>query len=383
MRVRVVTQPFKADDGSGDALAAALATGGYARLDVVVAWAKVSGLSRVEVALKAFRGNGGKASLLVGVDAHGSTKADLLRALPMFDEAWFYYDPGERTFHPKLYLASNEDGAWALVGSSNLTAGGLFTNYELGVELKLTLALPDDEVAYRELVNYRERLLATPAACRVLDEEGIAWLEEKGLLPPPDNGDGASDKARRPTKTIGPAVPGLRSAPPAPKPPAPVGQPPPATVPGPAPKAPSPTASPVQPGFWKLLSANDVSLSSSPGQMIVPIRFLPFFGELVEQPTTVSGAKQYERLFPVSYSDGNTVKTLKARVIHYVPGKDHARSNAEVRFTLHNRDILKTLEKGDVLVFTRGSDDVVGVRRQATPPVGAAGRWGWLGRSSP
>ena len=61
---------------------------------------------------------------------------------------------------------------------------------------------------------------------------------------------------------------------------------------------------------------------------------------------------QSERYFGLKYeNNGETVEN--ARVIFYVPSPLHPRKNSEVRFALRNREIFRTFEQGDVLIFTK------------------------------
>ena len=43
-----------------------------------------------------------------------------------------FHNPLPHTFHPKLYLFKSDDHAEMVMGSGNLTEGGLYTNYEAG-----------------------------------------------------------------------------------------------------------------------------------------------------------------------------------------------------------------------------------------------------------
>ena len=97
---------------------------GNTELKIAVAWAKRSGLGRIWDALQDFRNAGGHITLIVGVSEGGASKEGLELAAQIADESYIFHDP-QRTFHPKVYFASSHDTNSLLVGSSNLTAGGL------------------------------------------------------------------------------------------------------------------------------------------------------------------------------------------------------------------------------------------------------------------
>jgi len=84
-------------------------------------------------------------------------------------------------------------------------------------------------------------------------------------------------------------------------------------------------------GFFKALSANDVSPKDSPGQIIIPISFLPFFGQLTVQKdeSAVGGPRQEHAEFSVDFIDGTFQQTVPtARVILYEPATSHKRKNS-------------------------------------------------------
>lgn len=106
----------------------------------------------------------------------------------MVDEraALFAFKEGQggtaRTFHPKTYLFENSERALAIVGSGNLTAGGLFLNHELAVAIDLDLADEPSALFYTRL---REAISVwqTPGdACLEVDAKLLRSLYESGDL---------------------------------------------------------------------------------------------------------------------------------------------------------------------------------------------------------
>ena len=66
-----------------------------------------------------------------------------------------FYNRLPYTFHPKIYLFESPTAADIVVGSGNLTEGGLFTDYEAA--LRLALDLTDSE--YAPILKSIERVL--------------------------------------------------------------------------------------------------------------------------------------------------------------------------------------------------------------------------------
>ena len=171
MDLRFIGQPFSTDSSLFDFFGL-LASGKYDRLRIATAWAKRSGLARVRKDIDAFRKNGGHVSILLGVSEGGATKEGLELAYEMSDECFVLHDP-RRTFHPKVYFAEGEQTS-LIVGSSNLTAGGLGWNFESSLwvdfEIGETSALIDD------VAEWFDRLKSDSRMCVPLTPELIDKL---------------------------------------------------------------------------------------------------------------------------------------------------------------------------------------------------------------
>ena len=176
MRARFLAQPFDDGEQTGEALAKALQEPGRQLFWSAVAWAKRSGLARIQADLVAFRAAGGHAAIVLGVDEGGATIEGLELAIKLFDEPYVFHDPGARTFHPKLYVVEGPSTATMIVGSGNATRGGLFTNFEASVVLDLDLSAQADSEMLVEVRKYFDRLLAETTYCRPLDRDLVDTL---------------------------------------------------------------------------------------------------------------------------------------------------------------------------------------------------------------
>ncbi len=369
----------------GDALEDDGSTGAW----FVTAWGKQSGLGRLAPSLKRLRAGGGKAEVVLGVDEGGATIEGLRLAHALFDSAWIFHDPGARTFHPKMYAVQSEQRATLVIGSGNLTRGGLFTNYEIATAARLDLADPKDASHLADARSYFDRLLATDL-CRPLNDDlidelradpRILLLSEKassrararrrshgekgksvfgtaalgGLLGAPPLGiEPMADESDEDDDVLGDLVSVVNEEDATATPPAHDGEQSGAADPG--------------GGFFKALSGNDVSLKDSPGQIIIPIAFLSFFGDLEIQKdeSAKGGPRQSHRELSLLFRDGESEMEIDTgRVILYEPAANHPRQNSEVRFTFRNREILTSLARDDVLRFRRGENGVVVERHPA------------------
>lgn len=410
MNVNFLGQPTAGGNQVGTVTASLLGASWAKEFTAVTAWAKVSGLERIQDAIRSFAARGGTSEIIVGIDEGGATVEGLQLALKLFDKVWVFHDPGARTFHPKLYVTRGAKNATVIVGSSNLTKGGLFTNFEASVRVDLDMRLSSTDRAFlADVDEYIKQLRTLNNNCRLLDDALLAALQADPRYQLESESSRASRLLGSTGSTasqpglFGPAVRGLLNAPSvttaartrvratddsddtdsviAPASPA-AGRSS-ATSSTTSTAAGGPMAGGATSGtpmkFWKALSAFDVNLRSAPGQIIIPIGFREFFEPLVVQIDKVSsgGVRQLQRHLPALYVDGKKrVRLPDTRAIVYEPAADHPRQNIELRFTLHNRDIAETLRKDDILVFTKDTAGNVTIERR---PAGTyAGRFGWL-----
>ena len=136
---------------------------------------------------------GGQVEIVVGIDEDVTTRQALELAVRFSTAAYVFNNPAT-TFHPKVYLFEIPDRqAVTFVGSSNLTVGGLFTNYEANLGVDLDLTQPADRETY-----HRIRAIFTNACDVVsgnalrLDAATIGQLTQSGAV-----GDEARGRGRR------------------------------------------------------------------------------------------------------------------------------------------------------------------------------------------
>ncbi len=145
---------------------------------IIVAWARRSEVGLLYSALAEQLRN---VDVVVGMAGRG-TSAEALALLRTFSRRVFVYHKHHRqTFHPKVYLFDSGDSppsdAALLVGSSNLTGGGLFQNIEGNLALRLQPALqPADMIVYNSVVQQVEGLLTSPFCEQIRTDERIRDL---------------------------------------------------------------------------------------------------------------------------------------------------------------------------------------------------------------
>lgn len=170
----------------GDFLRENLADHSWSSFRAAVAYAKASGTRHISDALRQFAQRS-SVRMTIGINSGVTTVEalrELLDALAGHGSLWIFRNAGSSTFHPKVYLFRNEQRAVAIVGSGNLTQGGLYTNYEAGVLLRFDLRIQEQEDALRRLEDELDRWSThSDGLCLQLDDGLLQRLVEAGMVP--------------------------------------------------------------------------------------------------------------------------------------------------------------------------------------------------------
>lgn len=179
--MELLNQPFNGQ--LGDRLIAQLDSEDYQTLNIFVAFAKNSGVLRVKGALERFRKRGGKVNVCVGVDLGGTSYEALTALLLHTDSLRIVHSEKWQTFHPKIYQFLGEDKGLLIVGSQNLTGGGLWTNFESSVLISLVKSNEGEAELLRGMGDYIAELISLGDSCRVIETQyDVDKLLESGYI---------------------------------------------------------------------------------------------------------------------------------------------------------------------------------------------------------
>jgi HKD family nuclease len=154
--MKLMNQPFNGQ--LGDQLIKLLDSPNYHTLNIVVAFAKNSGVLRIKNSLEKFRKRGGKVNAYVGVDLEVTSYEALTALLLCTNSLNVVHSEKGQTFHTKIYQFLGKEKGIIVVGSHNLTGGGLWTNFESSAHISLDMSNSEDIEMLRVQEDYFKSL---------------------------------------------------------------------------------------------------------------------------------------------------------------------------------------------------------------------------------
>ncbi|MCA1052783.1 phospholipase D family protein [Priestia sp. 179-F W1.4 NHS] len=180
--MHIINQPF--EENIGHYLEKFL-NEDYNNFYFMVAYAKNSGVLRLLSHMEGFKANGGKIKGIIGIDQFNTSIEAIENLLDISDELYIYYNESPTvTYHSKVYLFDKENSrAQLFVGSSNFTAGGLYTNYETNVYSEFDLKNPQQKVTVSQVLDMFSLYSDIQNnCCKKVDKELISNLISKNYI---------------------------------------------------------------------------------------------------------------------------------------------------------------------------------------------------------
>lgn len=179
--MEILNQPFSGQ--LGDRLIECLDSPTYQSLNVIVAFAKNSGVLRIKDALERFRKRGSKVNVYVGIDLGGTSYEALTTLLSNVDSLNVVHSEKSQTFHSKIYNFVGKNENLIIVGSHNLTGGGLWTNFESSVLLPIDKSVKSEMDLQNKVDEYIGDLSSLGASfMKINDQDQIDELFEHGYV---------------------------------------------------------------------------------------------------------------------------------------------------------------------------------------------------------
>lgn len=319
MLIEFIGKPYTSGKDVVEKLNAAIEKRGTRHVWMITQIAEGTSLQRLTTGLEALRSREGMSEAIITIAAASPNGAGLVHATKVIDRRLAIPDLEAHRTGTYFYVAEANQAASVLIGPPGLPEspdddihiGGYWIDLDLGDEA--------DSAFLDRLREYYDAIADTPDLCRLMGDDYVPELVAASVQPL---------KELPPLRASGERT-GVN-------------------------------------GFFKRLSRNDASLTDSPGQMIIPRRFLSFFPEMEESMdnSATGGSRQRSCTFPLTYLNGEKeIEVPGARAMLYVPAQGHKRRNPELRFTFRNREILEEVDEGDILVFTRLNGRIVVERK--------------------
>lgn len=161
--MEMINQPLTGQ--LGNRLIDLLGSTEFHTLDIIVAFAKNSGVLRIKDSLASFRERGGKVNIYVGIDLNGTSYEALTTLLLHTDSLNILHSENNQTFHPKIYQFLGKEKSLIIVGSHNLTAGGLWTNFESSLIIPIEKSKANNMNILKEMKKYTKELKSFNKSC--------------------------------------------------------------------------------------------------------------------------------------------------------------------------------------------------------------------------
>lgn len=179
--MELMNQPFTGQ--LGNRLIELIDSGNYNTLNILVAFAKNSGVLRIKDALRRFREQGGVVNVYVGVDLGGTSYEALTVLLRHTDSLNVVHSEKGQTFHTKIYQFLGKDKGLVVVGSHNLTGGGLWTNFESSILIPVDSSGSNDKFVLKGVDAYIGELASLKdSTMSIGTQEGIDNLLKNGYV---------------------------------------------------------------------------------------------------------------------------------------------------------------------------------------------------------
>lgn len=137
-------------------------------------------------------------TIITGVDQKGTSKEALEELLSLNINAFVFYQPSITIFHPKIYLFEGNERYELIIGSSNMTSQGLFTNVEASIHVSMNKHSSSDRKIVEQLKEYFKGLFnQTDPNLKRLDRKLIDNLVRAKVVPTEEERKAIQDKTKK------------------------------------------------------------------------------------------------------------------------------------------------------------------------------------------
>lgn len=170
------------DDLVGNELAASIANPNFSNLEFYVAFLSTNAAEFIVNKISSSKIF--KAKLYIGVDLQGTSKEalELLLGLQRI-QAFIFYTTSSPIYHPKVYVFKGDKETRVIIGSSNLTSSGLFSNIEASTCIDFSKGDVDGINFLKQLDLFFKPIVNKKANVQILSQNTIDVLHAIGIVP--------------------------------------------------------------------------------------------------------------------------------------------------------------------------------------------------------
>lgn len=182
MKSKIIGQGYNLDENTSVAkeLIELFDSGKYDKFTCLVAFASYGGVTALAPHILRAKTNDVKIKIILGIDQKCTSKEALEEVLSWGVDSYIYYTLNTNIFHPKVYLFENSDYYTIIVGSNNLTEGGLVRN----VECSLLVQDMQGTSVHSAFYDYWKGILdSTEDNLYAITQELIEQLYEEKIIP--------------------------------------------------------------------------------------------------------------------------------------------------------------------------------------------------------
>lgn len=186
MNIKFLSQGFNSDiDNSvGNYIIKFLKSNDYQTFIAFSAFASEAGILGLSKTIIDAKNRYKSLNIIVGIDQKGTSKEALEAIMQLEINSLIFYQPAITIFHPKIYLFEGEKICQLIIGSSNLTSQGLFTNIEASLLVSIDNDNYEDKQIIEQLKSYFKSIFDfTDPNLRPISAEIIQELFNRNKIP--------------------------------------------------------------------------------------------------------------------------------------------------------------------------------------------------------
>lgn len=156
MNITFLGQGFEdsSPNSVGSKLISLFNAGSYHTFTAISAFISLAGVRGLAKLIEEDNSSFKQITVITGVDQQGTSKEALDLLLTLDIDSYVFYQPGVSIFHPKIYLFEGDDKSTLIIGSSNLTAQGLFVNVEASILIDIVHGNSEDDRLLKGVKDY-------------------------------------------------------------------------------------------------------------------------------------------------------------------------------------------------------------------------------------